>query len=131
MRLKIRNSQGALSREPLEEVAGFCEEGLRDIPTLLACGRDDGAKAGEGVGAGHGAETAGYFHLDLHHPQVLLGQIVGEGNGEVIDEAQDIGFELMQSPQAIVSWPVRDRAARSPPSAHRLLLPLQSAPPPP
>jgi len=78
----------------LEEVARLFEEGLEDIPTLLAGGRDDGSKAGEGLGAGHGAEAAGCFHPDLHHPRALLGLIVGEGDGEVIGEAQTLIEEI-------------------------------------
>ena len=58
---------------------------------------------GEGARAGHGSEAAGDFHLDLHHSQVPLGLVVGEGDGEVSEESQDIAFELVQPDQEIVS----------------------------
>ena len=56
------------------------------------------------------------FHLDLHHPQVLLGLIIGEGDGEVSEESQDVAFELVQPDQEIVSGAMRRPSARSDPS---------------
>ena len=35
------------------------------------------------------------FDLDLHHAQGLFSQVVGEGDGEVDKEAQDVVFELV------------------------------------
>ncbi len=74
-----------------------------DVPTLLSRGGYGGAEVGEGPGAGHCSEAAGDFYLDLHHPQIALGLIVGEGDGEVIAETQHIAFELVQPDQEIVS----------------------------
>ena len=48
-------------------------------------------------------EGSGDFHFDLHHPEGLFGQVVGEGDVEVDEEAQDIVFESVQSSQEIVS----------------------------
>ena len=76
--------------------AGFTVMSLEDAPALFSRGGDDGAEAGEGARAGHGSEAAGDFHLDLHHSQVPLGLVVGEGDGEVSEESQDIAFELVQ-----------------------------------
>ena len=92
-----------LSRQPPDQGRGRRKEGVQNVPSLLSRGRDEGAKASEGLRSGHGAETAGDFHFDLHHSQVLLGQIVGEGDREVVDEAQNVAPELMESPQEIVS----------------------------
>ena len=53
------------------------------------------------------------FHLDLHHPQVLLGLIIGEGDGEVSEESQDVAFELVQPDQKIVSGAMGRPSPRS------------------
>ena len=58
----------------------------------------------------------GDFHLDLHHSQVPLGLVVGEGDGEVIEKTQDIAFELVQPDQKIVSRAMGRPSARSDPS---------------
>jgi len=50
-----------------------------------------------------GSETARDFHFDLHHPQVLFGQIVGEGHVEVSHEPQGFGFERLEPFEQIVA----------------------------
>ena len=75
----------------------------RNSTFSLFGGGDDGAKAGEGSRAGEGSEAARDFHFSLHHPQVALGLVVGERDGEIIEEAQHVGFELVQPDQEIVS----------------------------
>ena len=90
-----------------------CGEGLEDVPTLFSRGGYDGSDASEGARAGHGSEAAGDFHLGLHHSQVPLGLVVGEGDGEVIEETQDIAFELVQPDQKIVSGSMGRASARS------------------
>ena len=88
-------------------------------------GGDDGADAGEGSRAGHGSEAARDFHFDLHHPQVALGLIVGEGDGDVIEESQDIGFALVQPDQEIVSRAMGRSTAGSDLSGERRLVAME------
>jgi hypothetical protein len=66
----------------MEEGLRLGAEGLEDVAAVLSGGGDDGAASGEGARAGEGSEGAADFHLDLHHPLVLLGQIVGEGTAK-------------------------------------------------
>ena len=77
-------------------------EGLEDVPASLTSGGDDGAEGCEVVRGCEGSEGAGDLHFDLHHAQRLLGEVVGEGDGEVGEEAQDVVFELMQSHEEVV-----------------------------
>ena len=80
-------------------------EGVEDIPSLLAGGGDDGAQGGEVGRPFEGAKCARDLHLDLHHPQSLFGEVVGEGNGEVIKEAQDIVLVGLEPLEQVVSGP--------------------------
>ena len=97
----------------MDEGRRGCGEGLEDVPALLWRGGDDGAEAGEGPCPGHCSEAAGDFHLDLHHPQIPFGLVVGEGDSEVIEESQHIAFELVQPDQKIVSGSMGRASARS------------------
>ena len=74
---------------------GGRREDLEDVEAVLSRGRDDRAEARENLSALQGSERAGDFHPDLHHPRVLFGQIVGEGDVEIGQEAQRFGFEEM------------------------------------
>ena len=65
------------------------------------------------------------FHLDLHHSQVPLGLIVGEGDGEVIEKSQHIAFELVQPDQEIVSGAMRRPSAGSDLSGERGLVAME------
>src|SRR5450830_259868 len=47
-------------------------------------------------------EAPGDFHFDLHHADVLLGLIIGEGHGEVGGEAQNIVFKVTQTDEKIM-----------------------------
>src|SRR5271157_1616693 len=111
--------------EGLDKGGWACGEGLEDVPTLLSRGGYDGAEAGEGPRAGHCSEAAGDFHLDLHHPQILLGLIVGEGDGEVVEESQHIGFELVQPDEEIVSRAMRRPSAGSDRSGEGRLISME------
>ena len=111
-------------------VGWVCGEGLEDVPALFSRGGYDGSDAGEGARAGHGPEAAGDFHLDLHHSHVPLGLIVGEGHGEVVEESQDIAFELVQPDQEIVSGATRRPSARSDPSGEGRLVSMEGKPAP-
>ena len=80
-----------------------CEdEGLEDVPSLLSRRSDDGAERGKVLSGVESSESSGDFHLHLHHAQGLFGEIVGEGNVEVDEEAQDVVFELMQPTQEVL-----------------------------
>ena len=114
----------------MDEVGRVCGEGLEDVPALFSRGGYDGSDASEGACACHGSETAGEFHLDLHHSQVPLGLVVGEGDGEVIEEAQDIAFELVEPDQKIVSGAMGRPSARSDPSGEGRQVSMEGKPTP-
>ena len=63
-------------------------ERLVDVEALLSGRRNHGSEAGEVGGALRGSEAAGDFGLHLHHPQVLFGEVVGEGNREIGEEPE-------------------------------------------
>ena len=120
----------AVKSDGLAEGGWICGEGLEDVPTLFSRGGYDGSDASEGARAGHGSEAAGDFHLDLHHSQVPLGLVVGEGDGEVSEELQDIAFELVQPDQEIVSGAMGRPSARSAPSGEGRLVSMEGEPAP-
>ncbi len=84
---------------------GVAGEGLEDVPSLFSGRCDDGAEGGEVLSGVESAEGAGDFHLHLHHAQRLLGQVVGEGDVEVDEEAQGLVLEVMQPAQQVLSRP--------------------------
>ena len=59
-----------------------------------------------------GSERPGDFHLDLHHPEVLFGQIVGEGHVEIGEEAQRFGFERFQPFEQVMAGTLLGAPAR-------------------
>ena len=61
---------------------------LEHVALVFAGSRNVAADAGEDLSALECAEGAGYFLLDLHHAKILLGQVVGEGDLEIIKESQ-------------------------------------------
>ena len=99
-----RRGSGRLSDgERLHEPLGGRGEDLQDVETLLPRGRHDGPEERENPRALEGPEAAGDLHLDLHHPQILFGEVVGEGHVEVGEETQRFGFELLQPVEQIVA----------------------------
>ncbi len=64
------------------------------------------------MSAFEGSERARDFHFDLHHPQVLFGQVIGERHVEIGEEAQGFGLEGFQSLQQVVAGPVLGSPAR-------------------
>src|SRR5271168_1646891 len=72
--------------ERLHEPLGGRGEDLQNVETLLPRGRHDGPEERENPRALEGPEAAGDLHLDLHHPQILFGEVVGEGHVEVGEE---------------------------------------------
>src|SRR5690242_20857752 len=89
----------------VDEGWGVAGEGLEDVPPVFSGGGDDGAERGKVLSGGEGSEGAGDFHLHLHHAQRLFSEVVGEGDLEVDEEAQDVVLELMQPAQQILSRP--------------------------
>ena len=85
---------------------------MKDIPTLFSSRRYDGTECSKGCSPIRGTESAGDFHFDLHHADVLLGLIVGEGDSEVFDKAQHIFFEVAQTAKQIKSRTMGLLAAR-------------------
>src|SRR6202521_3382693 len=84
-----RRGSGRLSdSERLHEPLGGRGEDLQDVAALLSRGRDDRPEERENLRALEGPEAAGDLHLDLHHPQILFGEVVGEGHVEVGEETQ-------------------------------------------
>jgi len=82
-------------------------DGLDDIPALLFGSRDEGTN-GRKVGCSVLAtEAAGDFLLDLHHAGVAFGLIVGEGNSQIIEEAQDVLFAICEAQEKIVPGSAR------------------------
>ena len=59
-----------------------------------------------------GSKAPRDFHFDLHHPQVLLSQVVCEGHVEVDHEPQRFGFERLQPFEQIVAGALFDAPAR-------------------
>ena len=59
------------------------------------------------------AERAGDFHFDLGHPDVLFGQVVGERDVEVDEEAQHVVLEGLEPGEQVETGPVLETAARS------------------
>src|SRR5271154_4761848 len=98
-----RRGSGRLSDgERLHEPLGGRGEDLQNVETLLPRGRHDGPEERENPRALEGPEAAGDLHLDLHYPQILFGEVVGEGHVEVGEETQRFGFELLQPVEQIV-----------------------------
>src|ERR1700712_3635244 len=75
-----------LRREQGHEIADRHGECPEDVDPVLSGGGDDRAHGCEDFGTGHGSEAAGDFHPQFHHPDVLLGLIVGERHLEILNE---------------------------------------------
>ena len=73
--------------ETSDQGFGIFHERGNDVPALFFGGRDEAADGREVVRPLFGSEAAGDFLLELRHAHVLLGLIVGEGHGEVGEEA--------------------------------------------
>ncbi len=73
---------------------------------MFSRGRNDGSQAREDLSALEGSKGSGDFHFDLHHPEILFGQIVGEGRVEIGEEAPRFDFERLQPFEQIVAGPL-------------------------
>ena len=71
--------------------------------SLLFHRRDVAADTTEGLGTRRGAEAATHLLLDLHHPQVSLGQVVIEGDSKIVHERQRLRPILDQPVQQILA----------------------------
>lgn len=76
----------------------------KDIPLLLAAGRNHRLQAGIHVGPMVGAKTPAHFLLDLGRAQVALGLVVGERDPHHQRESQNCLFRLRQTAQQIPPW---------------------------
>jgi hypothetical protein len=68
----------------------FSGQGLKHIPALLSCRRENRADDGEIPCAILGAESAGDLLAQFHHPPIPLRQIIGEGDGGIGQEAEHV-----------------------------------------
>ena len=73
---------------------------------MLSGRRDDRPDVGEDLRTLEGAEGSRDFHAHLHHAQVPLGLIVGEGDCEVRKEPQDVIAVVTQADDQVVAWKV-------------------------
>ena len=64
------------------------------------------------LGPGEGSESAGDFHFDPGHPDVLFGQVVGERDVEVDEEAEHVVLEGFEPGQEIEAGPMLEAPAR-------------------
>jgi hypothetical protein len=108
------------ARRGIDQRVRLLGEGLDHVPAVLFGGRDEGADGGEVVRALIAAEAAGDFLFDLGHAQVAFDVIVGERQGGIMEEAQDIllaqenpgrcpGLKLV-APTGSGLWPARWQA---------------------
>jgi len=98
--------------ERLADGVWGCGDGLEDVVTLLSGGGEDGSEAGEVSGALESSERAGDFHFDLGHPNVPFGQVVGERDVEVDEEAEHVVLEDFEPDEEIEAGPALEAAAR-------------------
>ena len=86
---------------------GVACEGLEDVASLFSRRGDNGAERGEVLSGVEGSESAGDFHLHLHHAQRLFRQVL-KGYG-ARDAALPAGFHRLRR-----SWMGHwDRGVRS------------------
>jgi hypothetical protein len=45
------------------------------------------------------------FHLGLGRAEVAFGLVIGEGDGEIVGEAQHVGLPVAQAFQEVVGFP--------------------------
>ena len=69
-------------------------DGLEGIEGVATAGVDDGAHAGEHIGAPRGAEAVGDLAMDDAGTQVPLGAVVGGGHGGIGEEGEEVVAEL-------------------------------------
>ena len=91
---------------------------------MFSGGGDDGSERGKILGAEGRSEATGYLLLDLHHTNIALGLIVGEGHQEVPSETQNVGFKIAKTHEQIMAGTARLPAA-SPLLQERRLGPVE------
>ncbi len=57
------------------------------------------------------SESAGYFLLDLHHAQILLGLVVAEGHAEIVQEGEHRALMVLEPKQEVLGFGVFGAAA--------------------
>ena len=96
-----------------EQGVGPLQQGLEAVEALLPRGRQHAAQRGEVVRTLLGPKPARDLHAQLHHPQVLLGLIVGKGHRDIPQAAQHRLPAVPQPPRQVVP---RAALLASPPS---------------
>src|SRR5829696_10076146 len=71
------------------------------VHALLARGGDIAAQDEERLRAGQRSPAAGNLLLQLHHPQVALGQVVVKGDARVVQGPQDLTAMGIQPGQQV------------------------------
>jgi hypothetical protein len=100
-----RNCQAVrLESQGEEDVLRSGGEGLEDVETLLSGGGNDRSQARKFDSTLKGAKAAGDFHPQLHHSQVLFGEVVCEGHVEIVEEAERFGLVGLEADEQIMSW---------------------------
>src|SRR3972149_7076089 len=80
-----------------ERVTGeYAGDGIHCSQCVLPGRGDVASNAAEGVSAGFATESAGDLLLLLHHANVAFGQVVVEGDVEVLHERQDFPPVLIE-----------------------------------
>src|SRR5688572_7918745 len=72
-------------------------ERFHEREALLANGRDVAADAAEDVGSAATSKAAGDFLLGLDHAQIPFGQVVVEGDPEIVHEGQHLIGALLKA----------------------------------
>ena len=67
-----------------------------DVAAVFTDSRDIASDGAEGLGPGAGAKRAGDFLFELDHTDITLGQVVVEGDVEVVHERQDFPPVLIE-----------------------------------
>ncbi len=79
----ITGGRWYLPLEPGDDLRWWQGQDFQDIEPAFSGRGDDGPDVGEDLRTLEGAEGSRDFHAHLHHAQVPLGLIVGEGDCEV------------------------------------------------
>ncbi len=77
---------------------GELGEGEVEVDVVFAGGGGVGANDGELLGAGEGAEAAGYFLSDLDHANVSFGEVVVERDVRAGGEREVVGVPALDAP---------------------------------
>ena len=77
-------------------------DSVYDVPTMFADCRDVATNGTECLSPSTCSKSTGHFLFDLYHPHIAFGQVVVEGNAEVIHKGQDLWFVLLETVEQIL-----------------------------